>query len=180
MRRFSLISLVALSLVVGAANLEAQSGPSGPTSSASSGPSGPSSAPAGQMTPESLAAYLGGLPGMTVATPVNLGNGGARIVAKQQKDGWTYEVEIEFTSTRKSYWLLAKLRPAAGYTQEQLLQLLKTGWKIDPAHFVVNGDHLYLSDGTWTTKDTPEQLMSNFNNFTKAMHDSYSAWSPKP
>jgi hypothetical protein len=185
MRRFTLsaLSAVALSLVISVTNLEAQNGPNGPSSGTSNGPngpSGPSSAPAGQMTPESLATYLRGLSGMTVADPVSLSNGGARIIAKQQKDGWTYEVEIEFTSSRKSYWLLAKLRPAAGYTQAQLLQMLKTGWQIDPVHFVINGDHMYLCDGTWSTKDSPEQLMSNFNNFTKAIRDSYSAWSPTP
>jgi hypothetical protein len=134
---------------------------------------------AGQaFTPDRMAAYLRGLGYRVEPRTVN----GAIIhKVSMQKDGWSYSLDIEFSTNQQLFVLAMPLgNPNTQMSANQLMELLKTSFRVHPNHFnirEVDGKlQLYL-DGPWYGSNmTDAAFQSTLDRFLKDVRATHPAW----
>jgi hypothetical protein len=168
-----------LAVVAVAPAAYAQTGPSGGAAPANSGPSVPNPALTQTLTPERLSNYLRGL-GYRVEQKT-LNNGSIVQAVHIQKDGWTYDVDIEHAINQKLFVVSARLGEVTSQMPaNQLMELLKASFKVHPNHFNIreeNGRLQLFLDGPWYSSNMTETaFQGTLDRCLKDVRDTHPQW----
>jgi hypothetical protein len=151
----------------------AQTGPTGPQGPTDTGPAAVMPAPSNLLSPDALTAYLRQQNHKVEATK---GSDGRPMLNVQiQKDGWKYDLVIEFQPNLSGFFVTCPLGKAgAPMSTAQLAELLKANFKYSPDYFVIRaGDNrlaLETNTGAQMTTATFQAILNRFLGNVRASH----------
>jgi hypothetical protein len=154
----------------------AQPGPTGPASTTDLAPATLMPAPSNLLSPDALAAYLR-LQNHKVE-PTKGSDGRPILQVQIQKDGWKYDLEIEFQPDLRSFFVTCPLGKAGTpMSTAQLTELLKANFRYTPDYFVIRGgDHrLALETNTGAQMNTAS-FQAILNRFLGNVRGSQAIW----
>jgi hypothetical protein len=167
-------TLVLLALTSSAALVNAQTGPSTPINPSSN----PAPVQSNILNADRVANYLRSQ-GHTVEQK-RFDNGVHLVSAKIQKDGWRFEMEIQFTPDQKTLNFVVPLGQAtSNFSAAQLQALMKANFTMSPTAFSYRewDRRLCLIDPIWNTVNwTETAFQQTLDRVLKQVKDTHHVW----